>query len=265
MRAVEPVVRGEPVIALCADHAPVVVAGGFDWIRASTCEHAPVFAVACCPPFWTWRDAPGDLQADNPGAVCRWLRPGIARAPKPRALRLVRCDERSPDLRHVFAQGFGAHRIPLGAVRFGSLRPITGQRIRLCYVAAPFGAPTRELQAWNTWRAVALADLAGRRGFLPVVVHPLILEGLWGDDNDPDVRAAGLRATLAIASAVVEDGGVVWALTHDDGTLSPGVAGEVQAAARSGERATCYSWAAWARTFPGLVDADAWARLAVPP
>ena len=101
-----------------------------------------------------------------------------------------------------------------------------------CYVAAPFGAPTRFEQEANTCRAEYVGEIMRDRGFRPVVVHTAILAGAFGDDNDPAARARGLAATVEIMRDVLARGGVLVVLLRDDCTMSAGVLAEVTEARR---------------------------------
>lgn len=101
-----------------------------------------------------------------------------------------------------------------------------------CYVAAPFGAPTRFEQEVNTRRAEYVGEIMAARGFRPVVVHTAILAGAFGDDNDPEARARGLAATVDIMRGVLARGGIVVVLLKDDCTMSAGVQAEVTEARR---------------------------------
>ena len=56
-------------------------------------------------------------------------------------------------------------------------------------------------------------------GYAPICVHPSILLGALGDDDDPKQRAAGIHVALRLMEAADQ----VWALTRDDGSLSRGM------------------------------------------
>lgn len=98
----------------------------------------------------------------------------------------------------------------------------------LCYVAAPFGAPTTELRRLNTERAEFVGRLAMLEGLAPVVVHSGIMHGVYGDDTNEEERAAGMEATERILILIARDPtSVIWFLRRDDGTLSPGCIAEL--------------------------------------
>ena len=94
----------------------------------------------------------------------------------------------------------------------------------LCYISAPLrlGDRTR-----NVNRAKALGRLAQRRGLAPIVVHVL------GDVFDMDDKVA-FECDLAIVSAVAKEGGVLWVLLTDEGSVTEGCRLEVEAYERSG-------------------------------
>lgn len=90
--------------------------------------------------------------------------------------------------------------------------------IRPAYIIAPYAGDIDR----NVARAVLLGRLALAHGLAPVVVHPAIKAGVYGDDDVPEERERGLRAACGIARTVVAAGGDVWALTDDNGSLSAG-------------------------------------------
>ena len=94
---------------------------------------------------------------------------------------------------------------------------------RTCYIAAPYAGDVDE----NVRRACALGALAMREGRAPIVVHPAIAGGVYGRDEVPMERDGGRLATIAVQRMVQADGGELWVLLRDDGTMSPGTAAEV--------------------------------------
>lgn len=90
------------------------------------------------------------------------------------------------------------------------------------YIAAPFAPACGLDAAENTRRAVLLAMIYRRRGYHVECVHPDILAGRYGDDNDPTQRAAGMERTLAL----VRKAGRLAVLLRPDGTMSAGTAEE---------------------------------------
>jgi hypothetical protein len=100
---------------------------------------------------------------------------------------------------------------------------------RLIYVAGPYRASTAEERERNTRRACRLAHLVMEAGGVPVVVHPAILHGVYGDpsDSDPVERERGVANTLALAMWIRNAGGRCVALLREDGSLSQGTKDEV--------------------------------------
>lgn len=116
------------------------------------------------------------------------------------------------------------------------------------YIAAPFGAPTAIGRKWNTERAMLLATIASRAGKAPMVVHPLILDGVYGDDNNPEQRAQGTLKSIALMRAIMmRTHGELWVLSGEGGVLSPGVAEEVKVWRYYRERKNIKlaTWAGW--------------------
>lgn len=97
------------------------------------------------------------------------------------------------------------------------------------YIAAPFGAPTQELRALNTGRAVLLARAAYIDRLLPVCQHPLILAGVFGDDETPAQRRRGMAASLeALGLVQRHTGGRLWVLEVAAGVVSDGTQQEIR-------------------------------------
>lgn len=72
-------------------------------------------------------------------------------------------------------------------------------------------------------RAVALARMASRAGYLPVVPHLPGFHGIYGDSSDSaESRQTALAAGLALLDMVKAAGGELWVIKRDDGTLSAG-------------------------------------------
>jgi len=91
------------------------------------------------------------------------------------------------------------------------------------YIAAPYGDPSPEGRARNAARARWLATVAHRMGLAPMYVHDAIELGVFGDDTDPDARAAGLASATALAASCQ----VIWSAV--DGAMTDGVRREVDA------------------------------------
>lgn len=94
------------------------------------------------------------------------------------------------------------------------------------YVAGPFARDPDN----NTRVAVMVARFATHKGFAPLVVHPSILAGAYGDDNHPEERDAGIECALSLLKLVADHPhGELWVIERDDGTLSEGTAMELEA------------------------------------
>jgi hypothetical protein len=126
--------------------------------------------------------------------------------------------------------------------------------MKTCYIAAPFaGTP-------DDSRALALARLAMDLGFAPVVIHPAVRAGAYGDDNDPDARERGLEAAKTIAAQCDE----LWCLLRDDGTASGGCQAEIihrkMTTGKAARSATWNDWQAVARVLApgGLLAPHPW-------
>lgn len=100
---------------------------------------------------------------------------------------------------------------------------------RIVYVAGPYRHDTEQGRAEHVERACRLAHRVMDAGGVPVVVHPAILHGVYGEPSDSDLveRERGVANTLTLALFVRNAGGRCVALTRDDGSLSQGTADEV--------------------------------------
>jgi hypothetical protein len=128
------------------------------------------------------------------------------------------------------------------------------------YIAGPFTDPRPEVVAWHVARACLLGRLATECGHAPVVVHPSIAAGVYGDDAVAWQRERGLRAALEVMHGC----DALWALLRDDGTMSSGTAGEWR---DFDGKAEALTWAGWRGRIPDF-DAErlaAWDALAVKP
>jgi len=127
--------------------------------------------------------------------------------------------------------------------------------VRPVYIAAPYTADTAEELAWNVARAALLGRVALSEGLCPIVVHPSIAAGVYGDDADPAERQAGINCSLQLLDLVKGAGGWLWVLAGE----SSGVRAEV---ARWGDpsAATVGSWEEWRHRVP-LQWVPAWERL----
>jgi len=99
----------------------------------------------------------------------------------------------------------------------------------LVYVAGPYRADTEEEREQNVRLACRVAHAVVLAGGIPVVVHPAILHGVYGEpsDSDPVERERGVANTLTLALYVRNAGGLCVAITRDDGSLSQGTRDEV--------------------------------------
>lgn len=128
------------------------------------------------------------------------------------------------------------------------------------YIAGPFGDPSPTVRAWHVARASLLGRLALECGHAPVVVHPSIAAGVYGDDADPAQRERGLRAALEVMRGCDE----MWVLLRDDGTKSDGVRAERRAWNLAAPSGTWLDWRLHVVTdAPDLLPA--WDALAVRP
>lgn len=117
------------------------------------------------------------------------------------------------------------------------------------YIAAPFAADTLAEVAENTHRAEALSLYAIRRGYAPICVHSGALRGAYGRDTDAGDR----KAALDVDRALLDVSGEVWALTRDDGTLSPGMLVELDHWSSTGRPPwVLNTWAGWSAEFERL-------------
>ena len=117
------------------------------------------------------------------------------------------------------------------------------------YIAAPFAGHTLAEVAENTHRAEALNLYAIRRGYAPICVHSGALRGAYGRDTDAGDR----KAALDVDRALLDVSGEVWALTRDDGTLSPGMLVELDHWSSTGRPPwTLNTWAGWSAEFERL-------------
>jgi len=117
------------------------------------------------------------------------------------------------------------------------------------YIAGPFGDPDPIRVAFNVQRAMFLGRLAALEGKAPLVVHPMIHGGIYGDDNDPAARSHGTACSMALLRTIMlTSHGRLWVLHDDDGNLSPGTKAEVAAwlRYRKGDRALRRgTWETW--------------------
>lgn len=113
------------------------------------------------------------------------------------------------------------------------------------YVAAPYAAGNDEGRYMNTQWAIKIGEILKLMGHEPVVVHERIYKGEWGDDNDPEARAAGMKATMGILDDVIRSGGSVAVLLRDDCTMSSGMTAEVSAAVAAGAPVAAMTYNAW--------------------
>ncbi len=142
------------------------------------------------------------------------------------------------------------------------------QDLNLVYIAAPYGAPTKAGIARNTLRALALGRLASLTGLAPVVVHPS-LSRLYGADDDPEIRAFGLRCSCAIVDGIAAlANSELWILAHSvtdkSAQVSDGCKAEAQVwlARRSNAGIKLLTWDGYADLAARYGLADEWARLA---
>jgi hypothetical protein len=97
----------------------------------------------------------------------------------------------------------------------------------------------------NVMRATMVGEILRKMGYAAVVVHGRIHQGEWGDDNDPEARAAGMKATMDILDDVINSGGYVAVLLRDDCTMSIGTANEVRHAVGRECEVAAMTWNGW--------------------
>ena len=80
---------------------------------------------------------------------------------------------------------------------------------RIIYVAGPYRHDTEAGRVEHVERACRLAHKIMAAGGVPVVVHPAILHGVYGEpsDSDPVERERGVANTLTLALFVRNAGG----------------------------------------------------------
>ena len=110
--------------------------------------------------------------------------------------------------------------------------------IRPCYIIAPYAGDVDR----NVARACLLGRLALAHGLAPVVVHPAIRAGVYGDDDVAEERERGLAASIEVALLVVMAFGDVWVLSNDDGSLSDGCAREWRACGEYAKPRNRHGW-----------------------
>ncbi len=120
----------------------------------------------------------------------------------------------------------------------------------LVYIAGPFREKEhRSEREVNSRRAVAVANLAVQQGLSPIVIHPAILLGAYGEDDSPRDRANGLQIACKIVRAVA---GVpksrIWVIKTDEDEISEGTQAEVEAWKDEGgtkSQALMLTWDEW--------------------
>ena len=124
------------------------------------------------------------------------------------------------------------------------------------YIAAPFRAPSLEEIEVNCRRAAALGFYAASvYGATPIVPHAMGFLGVHGPltagDSNPEVRRRALDHACALVRLVGNAGGHLWVITNPDGSLSEGVAKELDAFRSCGvswsQIVIVRAWSAWAQ------------------
>lgn len=95
------------------------------------------------------------------------------------------------------------------------------------YVAAPYRADTPEEVTENVRRACVLGHFAFLKGFAPIVMHPAIHAGVYGNDAIPAERAQGVAVDHVFLTMIHVANGRMWVILRDDGSHSEGVMAEV--------------------------------------
>lgn len=130
-------------------------------------------------------------------------------------------------------------------------------RARFCYVAGPFAGSTREEVARNVHRAAMLGRyMLDTYGWVPIVVHPSIQAGVYGDDSVPEQRDYGIAAVSHILNLVASQDGVVVVIARDDGALSAGTQRELDALKSINPDAQIFvkTWAEWVKRGVKVTD-----------
>ena len=78
--------------------------------------------------------------------------------------------------------------------------------MKYAYIIGPYGQnlELNRSEKQNTLVAEHLAKKAFSEGYVPIVPHPMIFSGIFGNDSNPEDRKKGERATLAIMSAFMK-------------------------------------------------------------
>lgn len=109
-------------------------------------------------------------------------------------------------------------------------------------LSSPYTGPTPAHIAWNVARASLLSRLLTRMGYAVLPLAPLVHTGCWGDDGDPEQRAAGMEALRRLIRGQFAGGAELRTLLRDDGTMSEGCKGEVAEAKVAGARELTLTW-----------------------
>jgi hypothetical protein len=115
----------------------------------------------------------------------------------------------------------------------------------LCYVAAPYSAPTAAQRRVNVARARAIGILARHDGFVPIVPHVMGADGLFGSVEDDGRPSDERTETIALCCELASRCERMYVLTRDDASMSEGCAMEREA------------W--WTRQESGVLLAGTWA------
>lgn len=105
--------------------------------------------------------------------------------------------------------------------------------MKYAYIIGPYGKNPEmnrdELQ--NTLIAEYLGKQAHSLGYVPFVPHSMIFNEVFGDDQDPQDRKKGERATLALLSAFIKQPNVeLWVIgdyIYNFWLFSPGTSKEL--------------------------------------
>lgn len=167
-----------------------------------------------------------------------------------------------PVCQHCGACGDCGHResCPLGMLVGTGGAPRALER-QLVYIAGPYAARTAAERRRNTDRVGLISRMLIQLGAHPVPVHAAIHAGHYGDDDDPDARRDGMRATLALLDAIAEAGGSMLVLEGP----SKGTAAEVIRWQQIAERPLIrVAWADLEGVARELGVAEEWSMLSGP-
>lgn len=125
----------------------------------------------------------------------------------------------------------------------------------LLYIAAPFGAETIAEIRDNVERVTELHRFALAQGWRPIAVHPTVFMGGFGEDTFLSDRERGLQVDCDLACMVARQGGTLWVILRDDGSMSEGTTREADAFREVGKGREQYlTWRLWQQVMQSNPD-----------